>query len=148
MYRSKRLRVCNALINPLIRVGPGKLDHLGPLLSLFGRELVELGRRARKRAGAGVGEARAHVAITFGAYKQDQGRADPPSDSSDWAITRTGRLTTGRASWILARKRDLVLIPPEGAEWHPLLHRLKSFAPVKIHDITVSSHTGGGNTCG
>src|SRR5262245_36173185 len=74
------------------------------------------------------------------------GRADPPSDSSDWA-TRTGRLTTGRASWILARKRDLVLIPPE-AEWQPLLHRLKSFAPVKIHHITVSSHAGGGNTDG
>jgi hypothetical protein len=31
-----------------VRLGAGKLDHLGPLLGLFGNELAEVAGRARK----------------------------------------------------------------------------------------------------
>src|SRR2546425_7460609 len=49
-----------------VRLGAGKLDHLGPLLGFLGDEPAEVGGRAGKHDAARVGETRLHLGIGKG----------------------------------------------------------------------------------
>src|SRR6476660_1743429 len=44
----------------LVRLGAGRLDHLGPLLRFLYEEPAKLGGRAREHRAAGVGKPRLH----------------------------------------------------------------------------------------
>src|SRR5262245_60764179 len=46
-----------------VRLGPGELHHLGPLLGFVGQKFAELGGRARKHRPAHVGKARPDLGI-------------------------------------------------------------------------------------
>src|SRR3979411_2338371 len=66
---SVRSRACRSFgpitrkIRRSLRLRPGKLDHLAPLLGFRGDELAAVGWRARKRGGAEVGELRLQLGI-------------------------------------------------------------------------------------
>src|SRR5262249_58782723 len=46
-----------------VRLGPGELHHLGPLLGFVGEKFAELGGRAREYRAAHVGKARADFGV-------------------------------------------------------------------------------------